>query len=159
MEIQWYHFKMKKLYFFFFLFFSISTYSQNDNIHLNLNKKNIAIDGYDLVAYFKLNDSKTGKKEFKYTYQGAQYFFSSESHMQSFKINPKKYLPKFGGWCAFSMAKDGKKERIDPKSFLIIDGELYLFYEYYFNDKKEKWLESKSDLKKQAEQNWKKITN
>ena len=57
------------------------------------------------------------------------------------------------------MAKYGEKERIDPKSFLIIDGELYLFYEYYLNDKKEKWLESKSDLKKQAEQNWKKITN
>ncbi|HAP31171.1 MAG TPA: YHS domain protein [Flavobacteriales bacterium] len=150
---------MKKLYILFFLFFSISTYSQNDNIHLNLNKKNIAIDGYDLVSYFKLNDSKTGKKEFKYTYQAAHYFFSSESHMQSFKINPKKYLPKFGGWCAFSMAKDGKKERVDPKSFLIIDGELYLFYEYYFKDKREKWLESKSDLTKQAEQNWKKITN
>ena len=57
------------------------------------------------------------------------------------------------------MAKYGEKERIDPKSFLIIDGELYLFNEYYLNDKKEKWLESKSDLKKQAEQNWKKITN
>ena len=143
----------------FFLFFSISSYSQNENIYLNLNKKNIAIDGYDLVAYFKLNDSKTGKKEFKYTYQGAHYFFSSESHMQSFKINPKKYLPKFGGWCAFSMAKDEKKERVNPKSFLIIDGELYLFYKYYFIDKRYKWLESKSDLKKQAEQYWKKITN
>ena len=57
------------------------------------------------------------------------------------------------------MPKYGEKERIDPKSLLIIDGELYLFYEYYLNDKKEKWLESKSDLKKQAEQNWKKITN
>ena len=78
--------------------------------------------------------------------------------MQSFKIKPKKYLPKFGGWCAFSMAKDDKKERVDPKSFLIIDEELYLFYQYYFNDKKEKWLESKSNLMKQAEQNWKKIT-
>ena len=47
------------------------------------------------------------------------------------------------------MAKDGEKERIDPKSYLIIDGELFLFYEYYFKDKKEKWLESKSNLKKQ----------
>ena len=150
---------MEKLYFFFFLFFSVTTYSQNDNTHLNLNKKNIAVDGYDLVAYFKLNDSKTGKKEFKYTFRGAHYFFSSENHMQNFKINPKKYLPKFGGWCAYSLAKDGKKERVDPKSFLIIDGELYLFYEYYFNDKREKWLENKGDLKIKAEQNWKKITN
>ncbi len=150
---------MEKLYFFFFLFFNITIYSQNDNTHLNLNKKNIAVDGYDLVAYFKLNDSKTGKKEFKYTFRGAHYFFSSEKHMQSFKINPKKYLPKFGGWCAYSLAKDGKKERIDPKSFLIIDGELYLFYEYYFNDKREKWLENKGGLKIKAEQNWKKITN
>lgn len=132
--------------------------AQEKNENLNLNKKQIAVDGYDLVSYFSKNKAETGKKDFKYTYQGAHYFFSSENHMQSFKMNPKKHLPKYGGWCAFNMAKDGDKERVDPKSFLIIDGELYLFYEYFFIDKKEKWLESKSDLRNQAEQNWKKIT-
>jgi hypothetical protein len=55
------------------------------------------------------------------------------------------------------MAKNGEKERVDPKSFLIIDDRLYLFYEYFFNDKKEKWLESEKDLRQQAEQNWRKI--
>ena len=77
--------------------------------------------------------------------------------MQSFKINPKSTFQNLAVGVLF-IPKDGKKERIDPKSFLIID-ELYLFYEYYFNDKREKWLESKINLKKQAEQNWKKITN
>ena len=80
-----------------------------------------------------------------------------ENHLKIFKISPTKYLPKFGGWCAYTMAKSGEKERVDPKSFLIIDDRLYLFYEYFFNDKKEKWLESEKDLRQQAEQNWRKI--
>ena len=71
---------MKKLYILFLLFFSISTYSQNENIHLNLNKKNIAIDGYDLVAYFKLNDSKTGKKNSNILTRSALLFFFRKSH-------------------------------------------------------------------------------
>lgn len=138
--------------------FTITTNAQVVNGHLNINKKQIAVDGYDLISYFLEDEADTGKKEFNYTYKGAHYYFSSEKHLKIFKTNPTKYLPKFGGWCAFSMAKDGDKERVDPKSFLIIDGELYLFYEYYFNDKREKWLESKSNLRELAEQNWKKIT-
>lgn len=137
--------------------FTITTNAQVVNEHLNINKKQIAVDGYDLISYFLENEAVTGKKEFNYTYKGAHYFFSSEKHLKIFKTNPAKYLPKFGGWCAYYMAKNGKKERVDSKSFLIIDGHLYLFYEYFFNDKKEKWLESEIDLREQAEQNWKKI--
>lgn len=149
---------MKKLIISSLLIISaITTNGQANNEHLNLNKKQIAVDGYDLVSYFLNNDAETGKKEFKYTYKEANYYFSSENHLKIFKISPTKYLPKFGGWCAYTMAKSGEKERVDPKSFLIIDDRLYLFYEYFFNDKKEKWLESKKDLRQQAEQNWRKI--
>ena len=80
---------MKKLYFFFLLFFSISTYSQNDNIHLNLNKKNIAIDGYDLVAYFKLNDSKTGKKNSNILTKERTTFFLQRATCKVLKLTLK----------------------------------------------------------------------
>ena len=150
---------MKKLVLFsLILFQTIYVKAQKDNEHLNLNKKQIAIDGYDLVSYFLDDEAETGKKEYKYTYQGAHYFFSSENNLMNFKLNPTKYLPKFGGWCAYSMANNGEKERVDPKSFLILNDQLYLFYEYYFKDKREKWLESPKDLRKQAQRNWEKIT-
>ena len=100
---------MEKIYFFFFLFFSITTYSQNDNTHLNLNKKNIAVDGYDLVAYFKLNDSKTGKKEFKYTYREAHYFFLQKSTCKALKLTLKSTFQNLAVGVLSVWLKMGKK--------------------------------------------------
>jgi YHS domain-containing protein len=143
--------------FILFLILAANAFSQTDTQHLNINNNNIAVDGYDLVSYFSSDEPQTGNKEIKYTYKNAHYYFSSIENLNAFKSNPKKYLPAFGGWCAYSMAKDGEKEKIDAESFLILKGKLYLFYDTLFRDHKDKWLDETNDIINKAEQNWKKL--
>ncbi len=151
---------MKK--YFLLLFLSVffqDIYSQDTNSHLNLNSNNIAVDGYDLVSYFEENKAVEGKKNYKFTFENVNYYFSSEKHLNSFKKSPTKYLPSFGGWCAYAMGATGEKVKIDPESFIVNDGNLYLFYYSFFNDTKSKWNNDPKNLEQKAKINWKKITN
>jgi hypothetical protein len=66
-------------------------------------------------------------------------------------------LPTYGGWCAYAMGEKGEKVSVDPKSFLVIDNKLYLFYDSFFNDTKEKWNKDPINLKNNADINWKKL--
>jgi YHS domain-containing protein len=135
----------------------ILSHAQESNKHLNLNKKQIAVDGYDLISYIKDNKATTGNIKYKCTYKQAHYFFSNEKHQNIFKKSPEKYLPTYGGWCAYAMGEKGEKVSVDPKSFLVIDNKLYLFYDSFFNDTKEKWNKDPINLKNNADINWKKL--
>lgn len=151
---------MKKYFLLLFLIvFFQDIYSQDANSHLNLNSNNIAVDGYDLVSYFEENKAVEGKKNYKFTFENVNYYFSSEKHLNSFKKSPTKYLPSFGGWCAYAMGATGEKVKIDPESFIVNDGNLYLFYYSFFNDTKSKWNNDPKNLEQKAKINWKKITN
>ena len=80
---------MMKKYFFLLFFFSVfiqDIYSQSNTTHLNLNSKNIAVDGYDLVSYFEENKAVLGKKNFKYTFEGVNYYFASEKHLKRIAV-------------------------------------------------------------------------
>ena len=68
--------------------------------------------------------------------------------------NPEKYLPQYGGWCAYAMGEKAEKVTIDPETFIITDGKLYLFYNSYFNDTSEKWNKEPEVLKVKADKNW-----
>jgi len=94
--------------------------------HYNL-RDGIAIKGYDPVAYFSGNATK-GKKEYAVTNKGVTYYFSSEQNVKTFQANPNAYEPQYGGWCAYAFAINKGKVGINPKSYKIIDGKLYLFY-------------------------------
>lgn len=118
---------------------------------------NVAIMGYDPVAYFFLHKAVKGKKEFSYTYQGIVYRFSSGASLEEFKKNPSKYEPEYGGWCAYAMGAKGEKVTIDPQTFKIINGKLYLFYNSFFNNTLKSWNKEETVLKSKADVNWKKI--
>jgi len=125
--------------------------------HFNLENK-LAIQGYDPVAYFKQNNAVKGSKEFSTYYQGATYYFSSAANKEEFKKNPATYEPQYGGWCAYAMGAKGEKVEIDPKTFKVTNGKLYLFYNKYFNNTLPKWNTDESKLKSNADVNWSKIT-
>ena len=142
-----------------FILLSSFAFAQNTTVdrtkHLNL-ENGIAIQGYDPVAYF-VNKALKGEKQYKANYNGAIYFFSSELNKNNFLKNPSKYEPKYGGWCAFAMGDNGKKVEIDPETFKIIDGSLYLFYNAFFNNTLKSWNKDEKNLKANAEKNWSNI--
>jgi YHS domain-containing protein len=122
----------------------------------NLEKK-AAIQGYDPVSYFKQNKAVKGKKELIATYEGVIYQFSSLSNKELFVKNASAYEPQYGGWCAYAMGSAGDKVEINPETFKIIDGKLYLFYNAYFNNTLKSWNKDETSLKAKADANWKKI--
>lgn len=137
------------------LFISMGAIAQKD--YRNLDGK-LAIQGYDPVAYFEAGKAIEGKKSLVLKYKGAVYYFSSEKNKALFKNSPSKYEPQYGGWCAYAMGDSGDKVEVDPETFKIIDGKLYLFYNKYFTNTLKSWNKNQSVLKKQADANWKKIT-
>lgn len=133
-------------------------YGQNDNTRIrqyNI-KKSVALEGYDPVSYFS-NTPTEGKSALNYTHQGITYWFSSEANLNKFKTNPNQFEPAYGGWCAYAMGETGEKVKVDPETFKIINGRLYLFYNFWGNNTLTDWNKNEKDLKIKADLNWKKI--
>jgi len=150
---------MKKLALFVLLFVSVVSFAQNDSKRIaqyNLENK-VAIQGFDPVAYFNQGKAVKGKKEILASYQGVIYKFSSNENKDAFLKNPSKYEPQYGGWCAYAMGSSGGKVEINPETFKIIDGKLYLFYNEYFNNTLKSWNKDEDTLKSKAGINWKKF--
>ena len=87
----------------------------------------IALHGFDPVAYFTQNKAVKGEAEFTAQYKGVTYEFASKEDQATFQANPAKYVPQYGGFCAFAVSK-GVKADIDPHAFAINDGKLYVNY-------------------------------
>jgi YHS domain-containing protein len=124
--------------------------------HFNI-EKGTAIQGYDPVAYFVLGKAVEGKKELAVITEGITYYFSSQKNKELFIKDPKKYEPQYGGWCAYAMGANNEKVEIDPETFKIVDGKLYLFYHSWTNNTLTKWNENEKNLKIKADKNWLKI--
>lgn len=124
--------------------------------HFNL-ESGLAIEGYDPVAYFTQNQAVKGKKELAVSHQGILYYFSSEANKEVFKATPLKYEPEYGGWCAYAMGQNGEKVTVDPETFKILNGRLYLFYNRYFTNTLKDWNKNEAALKKNADINWPKL--
>lgn len=150
---------MKKLAVLVLILISGIAFAQNEAKRIsqyNLEDK-IAILGYDPVGYFTQGKAIKGKKDISATYQGVTYKFSTAENKEMFVKNPSKYEPQYGGWCAYAMGSAGEKVEINPETFKIIDGKLYLFYNAYFNNTLKSWNKDEVNLKNQANSNWKKI--
>lgn len=115
--------------------------------------------GYDVVSYFS-NKALEGKKQFTTSYSGVKFKFVSQENLDTFKENPSKFMPQCGGYCAYAVATRTERKEIDPEYFEIRDGKLYLFYNAWFFNKKESWLEENPEkLKIEAAKNWKVLKN
>jgi YHS domain-containing protein len=147
---------MKLLFFILFIFSAFPSFSQTDAFRVkqyNL-EEGVAIKGYDPVSYFTLNKAEKGKREFACSYQGVAYHFVSAADRETFQANPAKYEPQYGGWCAYAMGHDGSKVEVDPETFKIINGKLFLFYNRFFNNTLKTWNQDESGLHAQADVNW-----
>ncbi|MCZ6838303.1 MAG: YHS domain-containing (seleno)protein [Alphaproteobacteria bacterium] len=91
----------------------------------NVDSDNVAIHGYDTVAYFTEGKPMKGKNEFEQVWEDTRWQFASATNRELFKANPERYAPQFGGYCAGGLAV-GEYADGDPKLFTIVDGKLYL---------------------------------
>ncbi|MCX8472343.1 MAG: YHS domain protein [Sediminibacterium sp.] len=151
---------MKKILFICILLFQLFNTKAQEPLRLknfNLDKNKLALQGYDPVAYFTQQKAIKGDKNFAAKLEGIIYYFSSESNKMLFLKDPKKFEPAYGGWCAYAMGKTGEKVEIDPETFEIRNGNLYLFYHTWTNNTKGKWDEDVNNLNPKADQNWTKI--
>ena len=87
----------------------------------------VAIKGYDPVAYFTDRRAVQGSSEINQSWLGAIWYFSSAKHRDAFAVDPMRYAPQYGGFCAGSMSVGLITDNIDPEAWRIIDGKLYLF--------------------------------
>ena len=132
-----------------------SVFGQNEvNRIKNYNiKGDLALAGYDPVTYFKGKPAE-GKETIGFRYKGILYHFAANANLNEFKLSPEKYEPAYGGWCAYAMGATGEKVKIDPETYKIIDGRLYLFYNFWGRNTLEDWNRNLENLKIKADKNW-----
>lgn len=85
----------------------------------------VGAQGYDLVSYQQDSGPTKGNGNHLSNHDGVNYLFANKSNKKAFDKNPEKYLPAYGGWCAYGVSV-GKKFVADPTVWKVVDGKLYL---------------------------------
>lgn len=114
----------------------------------------IAIRGYDPVAYFRDGGPRLGKPEFSVSNGGAVWRFASAEHKALFEADPQRYLPAYGGFCAYGTSR-GYLVKIEPEAWSIVDGRLYLNYDLGI---RKSWLRDTKTYITRSDGNWPRLT-
>jgi YHS domain-containing protein len=140
-------------------FFITSSAQENASRRRNFNHDNgVAMRDFDPVSYFKGGPLK-GTSKYSFMHKGIEYYFFSEANLEEFKKAPAKYEPAYGGWCAYNMGVNGKRIKIDPSTYKIINGKLFLFSNFNGNNSLLRWNKEEKKLKPAADKFWSKNMN
>ncbi len=144
---------MKTLFISFIMLLSLQLVAQTDYY----SKKGAVIEGYDVTSYFDGLPIE-GEKQFSSMYDGAEFYFANQVNKEKFEANPEKYVPQYGGYCAYAVGLKSQKIKIDPKTYEIRDGKLYLFYNSWGTNTLDLWnKKGAEELKAKADKNWETI--
>lgn len=117
---------------------------------VNVDDSGIALQGHDPVAYFTEDRAVEGDEAISAEHEGATYRFVSEENRAAFEAAPEKYLPAYGGFCAFGMSQ-GYKAPVEPDKFTIVEGKLYLNYNGAVQNQ---WREDIAGYNERADAEW-----
>jgi YHS domain-containing protein len=148
---------MKNIGLFIFILIISTAVNGQENARLknaNIDSKHLAMSGYDPVSYFKPKKALKGKSSITAEFEGIKYQFANADNKNLFLQSPSSYQAEYGGWCAYAMGAKNEKVEVDPETFKIINGKLYLFYNKFFNNTLESWNENEAALKISADKNW-----
>lgn len=137
----------------------VGVFAQDLSKELYNLEHDLAVQGYDVVSYYSYKKPIKGNPEYMAEINGVTYLFASQENLERFKKNPASYEPEYGGWCAYAIGLDGSKVKIDPKTYKIIDGKLYLFYNFYLTNTLKKWNRNESELMRKADEHWLKLVS
>lgn len=110
----------------------------------------VAVGGYDVVAYFDQGRPVRGSEEFTLEWQGAVWRFASDAHRAAFRTDPERYAPQYGGYCAWAVSQ-GYTAAGDPNQWSIVDGRLFLNYNAAVQ---RQWSADRAALIVQGDRNW-----
>ncbi len=116
---------------------------------------NVAVSGYDTVAYFTENKPVKGSKKFSTKYKGTKWQFKNAENLALFKADPAAYAPQYGGYCAFAVSQN-QTAKGDPTQWTIHKGKLYLNYDATV---KKMWTADKEGFIVKANSYWPKVLN
>jgi YHS domain-containing protein len=123
--------------------------AQQAPVHTGLLSR-VAVGGYDPVAYFTDGRPVRGAEAHRITHQGYEYRFASAEHLAAFRANPARYLPQYGGYCAWAVSQ-GYTASGNPRNWRIVDGKLYLNY----NDEiQQRWERDIPGFIRSGDANW-----
>ena len=108
------------------------------------------LSGYDPVAYFTDGKAMRGSGFHVTVQNGVTYAFASDAHKTLFAKSQERYLPVYGGYCAYRVAV-GKKFVADPEVWAIVGGKLYLNLDKGIQ---QKWQQDIPGYIVKAEKNW-----
>ena len=121
----------------------------------NFNTDNgLAMREFDPVSYFNSSRPLKGNSKFYHHHKGITYYFASAENLEEFRKSPDKYEPAYGGWCAYTVATTGERVKVNPVTYKIADGRLYLFYNYNSDNRLTKWNLNEKRYKAAADKNW-----
>lgn len=85
----------------------------------------LGINGFDPVTYHSTGKATQGSANNQSLFQGVVYQFATAENQSMFEANPERYLPAYGGYCAYAMS-NGDIVDINPRNWAVVDGQLYL---------------------------------
>lgn len=112
-----------------------------------------ALNGYDPVAYFTQNQPVRGREDIIAEWNGAVWRFATAENRAAFQLDPERFAPQFGGYCAYAVA-NGYTAKTDPNAWQIIDDRLYLNFDA---STAEKWSANSAAFIKEANANWPRV--
>ena len=115
----------------------------------------VAIKGYDTVAYFKAGKALKGNESLTVQWHNLIWYFQTSDNRDLFKTSPEKYAPQYDGYCAWAMT-EARKAVTDPEVWKIVDDKLYLNCSMAAY---EKWSRDIPGNIKKADTNWLKLNN
>jgi YHS domain-containing protein len=134
--------------------FTVSAQLDDAGRRRNFNHENdVAIREFDPVSYFN-NAPAKGNSKYFHKHRGIVYYFASEANREEFKKSPDKFEPAYGGWCAYTVATTGERIKVNPSTYKIVDGKLYLFSNFNGKSTLPLWNKEEKKLKAQADKNW-----
>lgn len=110
----------------------------------------IGAEGYDVTTYQDQLEPMKGSSQYSLEYQGVTWYFVSDETRERFALDPEKYLPAYGGYCAWAVSH-GKNTGGRPDLWFVYKERLYFFCSQSALDQ---WLEDPDYYIGLSEQNW-----
>jgi YHS domain-containing protein len=131
----------------------LSATAQAQKRLVNTDKQGLALKGHDPVAFFTQGRPVLGDYRYESNYNGTRYRFASAENKKLFDTDPARYVPQFGGFCAYGVSR-GYAVDVELDAFQIVDGRLLMQYDKSVRDRFNQ--DTEGNLKR-ADANWPKV--